>query len=533
MRNRRIRGLIVIFTLFLLLVGCSSNEEYEMVRYKVNMSLIGSGKILKTPDRTSYVRGSKVTLEAKPDAGWKFLRWERDGITEANKEQNPLDITVSKDMNITAVFQDLNARHALEVKVVGIGSVIVEPVQELYTDGAQVTLRPVPGDGYLFSYWQGDDNTSRNPLTITMNKNMSITAVFAYDAGEIKFSDPDLEIAVRAALNKPTGPITVGDALRLTALDASYRKLEQSLGGLEYFTALTELNLNYTLTSDISQLADMTRLRWLYLQDNQISDLDPVSKMGFLERLDLGKNRIQNIDPLIWLGNNNMRILKLNDNQISSLWGIKGLTRLEELNLANNQITNIAYLLEMDQLITLDLSGNRIASVSEFEGRRNVWPNLQVLNMNENDLGSLKDLVWLWQYQNSKIREIDLAGNELSEVNYLYGLSNLEYVDLRNNQIAEIYVLAKLSQNSPSRIRVAHLENNQIRYLYSLEEMPYLEELYLDSNLLGDIEPLLKIPNLKRVTLTDNPTLFTPENRDATMEVIRELEEVLHVNVTY
>lgn len=529
MHSKSIRGLIIVMTLLLLLVGCTSNEEYEMVRYKVNIPLIGNGTVLKNPDRTSFVRGTRLTLEAKPAAGWKFIRWEGDGITDTNKEQNPMDLTVSKDMNVTAVFRDLNAKHALEVKVVGIGKVDVEPVQDLYPDGAQVTLRPVAGDGYLFSHWEGyPDAGSKNPLTITMNNNVSVVAVFAYNAGEIQFSDEDLALVVRVALGKQVGPITVADALRLTELDASYRKLERSLGGLEYFTALTELNLTYTLTNNISQLNGMTRLRKLFLQDNQIADLSPISKMAFLEELDLGKNQIVNINPLMWLWNNNMHTLQLNDNQIDDLWGLKGFTRLEELNLANNRITNIPYLFGMNDLIRLDLSGNLIASVSELDGKPNIWPNLEFLNMGQNDLGTLKDLVWLWQYQNSKIREIYLADNELTEINHLYGLSNLEMLDLRNNRIEEINVLSRLP-----RVRMVHLENNQVRYLFSLEGMPYLEELYLDDNQLSDIDSLLKIPNLKRVTLTNNPALFTPENYAATMRVIEELKNVKRVNVTY
>ncbi len=57
-------------------------------------------------------------------------------------------------------------------------SVIVSPNQDTYSFGDIVQLTPVAASGWNFSEWTGDVTGSNNPLTITMEANMSITALF-------------------------------------------------------------------------------------------------------------------------------------------------------------------------------------------------------------------------------------------------------------------------------------------------------------------------------------------------------------------
>jgi hypothetical protein len=60
----------------------------------------------------------------------------------------------------------------------GSGSVTVVPLKNNYVNPEQVTLTAVPGTNSQFLNWSGDASGSTNPLTITMNTNKSITAVF-------------------------------------------------------------------------------------------------------------------------------------------------------------------------------------------------------------------------------------------------------------------------------------------------------------------------------------------------------------------
>lgn len=57
----------------------------------------------------SYAEGSQAVLLARPEAGKKFAYWTAEGValTDAQKYENPLTITVASEMTLTAHFADL------------------------------------------------------------------------------------------------------------------------------------------------------------------------------------------------------------------------------------------------------------------------------------------------------------------------------------------------------------------------------------------------------------------------------------------
>ena len=94
-------------------------------------------------------------------------------------------------------------------------------------------------------------------------------------AQTVEIPDPGLQAAIREALNKPAGEITVADMESLTELDASifapgrsYALLIHSLEGLEAARNLTTLQLNGSqvflfpsiAVEDFSPLKDLTSL---------------------------------------------------------------------------------------------------------------------------------------------------------------------------------------------------------------------------------------------------------------------------------
>lgn len=55
-----------------------------------------------------------------------------------------------------------------------------DPAPDTYTDygGIKVAITAIPDSGYAFSEWSGDASGNENPITITMDKDKSITAIF-------------------------------------------------------------------------------------------------------------------------------------------------------------------------------------------------------------------------------------------------------------------------------------------------------------------------------------------------------------------
>ena len=66
--------------------------------------------------------------------------------------------------------------HTLTIHTVGSG--VVEPGGGTYISGTAVILTAFPNLGWLFASWSGDVISTTNPITITMTRNMTVTATF-------------------------------------------------------------------------------------------------------------------------------------------------------------------------------------------------------------------------------------------------------------------------------------------------------------------------------------------------------------------
>lgn len=58
------------------------------------------------------------------------------------------------------------------------GTIISNPSLEYYIDGTKVTVTATPKPGYEFSSWTGDVSGTTNPLTVVMNSNKTVSAIF-------------------------------------------------------------------------------------------------------------------------------------------------------------------------------------------------------------------------------------------------------------------------------------------------------------------------------------------------------------------
>ena len=135
-----------------------------------------NGTVTATPDQEEYVQGTAVTLTAVPGEGFEFSGWSGD----ASGDANPLEITMDANKSITASFSEIPVTWLLDITSEN-GTVMAEPEKTEYEDGETVVLTAVPGEGFLFTGWSGDASGDDNPLEITMNSDMNITAIFDVD----------------------------------------------------------------------------------------------------------------------------------------------------------------------------------------------------------------------------------------------------------------------------------------------------------------------------------------------------------------
>ena len=107
--------------------------------------------------------------------------------------------------------------------------------------------------------------------------------------------------------------------------------------GADYFQEVSGVDLHGTQVSDLTPLAKLTSLQYLYVWDTQVSDLTPLAGLQKLERLYVDATEVSDLTPLARL--TTLRKLVLNDTQVSDLTPLATLTGLQELLLDNTQVS--------------------------------------------------------------------------------------------------------------------------------------------------------------------------------------------------
>jgi internalin A len=349
--------------------------------------------------------------------------------------------------------------------------------------------------------WIGHNSTAKGAFVgkdVVVGYNAEITLDSLKPKGMIsQFADPNLEAAVREALEMPDGILLVSDLEQLYALNASGREIKD-LRGIEDCVNLMSLVLEYNEITDIGPLASLVNLMSLNLNDNAISDIGPLAGLVGISRLYLGGNALADeelqhlkglvnlnslvldynglvdIEPLAEL--TNLRSLVLNDNAIEDPSPLSGLTGLNVLYLYNNAITDISALKELTNLSVLYLYNNDITDITPL------WNLVNLVNLvlDYNRISDITPLSGL-----SKLSVLYLNVNQISDLTPLSGLVNLKTLVLDTNAITDIAALTGLTS-----LTELYLGENEIEDLSPLEGLLGLAALYLHSNRINDLSSL-------------------------------------------
>ena len=268
-----------------------------------------------------------------------------------------------------------------------------------------------------------------------MTKATEVDEVFI---DEINFPDKVFREYVAKQFDKNnSGGLSKEEIIEVMSIDV-YDKGIKSLKGVEYFTALTELNCsrNQLTTLDVSKHTALTKL---YCFDNQLTILD-VSKNTALAELDCGTNQLTTLDVN---KNTALQFLSFFNNKLTKL-DVNKNTTLTKLNCGSNQLTlldiskNIA-LTELDcfnnPLIELKLNKKTYDSLPLYKG---------YLHGNNTSLSDLQNITEttinddIWQVSKIKVTDITKPGT------YQYSSSNINngipinftilYVDTENEE---------------------------------------------------------------------------------------------------
>jgi len=146
--------------------------------YNLNIQTVGTGLIYIDHNRydedDNYARGSTVEIFAQGNSGYQFDHWEGD-ITGT---ENPINVTIEKDMSFTAHFEP--GQYQVNLETDGQGSITKTPDKSFYEAGEQITITAEADPGWSFSRFLGTHgyNSNTNPYTLTIQTDLTITAEF-------------------------------------------------------------------------------------------------------------------------------------------------------------------------------------------------------------------------------------------------------------------------------------------------------------------------------------------------------------------
>ena len=154
--------------------------RFERRAYSLSLSTDGEGTLQKelisgTETDDGYLFESVVRLTAEPVEGWEFVQWSGS----IQSQSNPIDIEILDHLSITAEFKRID--YTLTIQIDGNGDVeqrVVQPKSVEYPYETVVELTAVPDPGWEFREWGGDISGSKNPTTITIDQEKTVTALF-------------------------------------------------------------------------------------------------------------------------------------------------------------------------------------------------------------------------------------------------------------------------------------------------------------------------------------------------------------------
>ena len=170
--------------------------------YTLTIAAGEDGTTYPAPGNYSYAAETEVSITAIPGTGYAFSGWAGD-VPQGSENDNPITITVDSDKSITANFA---LGYVLTITSGRGGTTDPAPGSYTYGAGIEVSIKAIPNEGYEFSEWSGDASGKENPITIFMDKDEWIIAIFTA-TGEAETSSWEMKCFIAtAAYNSPLHP---------------------------------------------------------------------------------------------------------------------------------------------------------------------------------------------------------------------------------------------------------------------------------------------------------------------------------------
>ncbi|KAL1111085.1 hypothetical protein V6Z11_D02G033500 [Gossypium hirsutum] len=286
---------------------------------------------------------------------------------------------------------------------------------------------------------------------------------------------------------------------------------------MRYDTDNRNLNAWYLNTS---MFLPFEELKSLYLSGNAISGFGKLSStLSNLEILDLSENYLNDSILLSLSELSSLRYLDLSYNRFERSSHPRGfqwlsrLIKLETLDLSGNSLKNsiLLHMRNLSSLKTLSLRRNQLGGKLLHIQELNHLANLKYLDLSWNRIESISNKDGT-QWRLTNLEELDLSGNLFrnNTISFPQGLSSLKSLTLYNNHLQGS--LDTIGLSNLTNLKKLDLSVNLIESFQSFKdggrklELTHLEELNLDGNHFNTsvFASLNKLSNLKSLSIRFN-----------------------------
>lgn len=170
--------------------------------------------------------------------------------------------------------------------------------------------------------------------------------------------------------------------------------------GLQYLTAINDLNLSGNQITQISAFPLNSNLTRLVLNDNQLESLPELISLPSLKIFEIKRNLLTSLPDLS--GNPNITQLYVQSNQLSFIPDLRNQTELWAVNFSGNNLTSLPFLDSLKKLEELVVADNRLTQLPSLEK----LDSLKLLDISENQIDQLPDFA-----PGNAIETIDIEKN--------------------------------------------------------------------------------------------------------------------------
>ena len=182
-------------------------SDIRDLKVENNSVIIDSAK--NFPSTGAWTTWDSVSVAASLDSGINVLRLT--GISaQGGPNIDKVEVTGEPGIN----------KYILTILSSG-GIVTLNPPGGLYDEGIVITLTAIPAENFSFNAWSGDINSTENPISITMDSNKEIHALFTYEFDTVITAFENEPVGFASLAGGTTGGLG-GDTITVTEAQQLY-----------------------------------------------------------------------------------------------------------------------------------------------------------------------------------------------------------------------------------------------------------------------------------------------------------------------